>query len=54
MKNNLIKSLSYLNYLGQPLTLLGSTGPVLVFESIMNSFSKENQIDYMGFRVSVV
>ena len=39
---------------GQPLTLLGSTGPVLVFESILNDYSKENQIDYMGFRVSYI
>jgi hypothetical protein len=37
-------------FAGQPLTILGSTGPVLVFETIMNNFSKEYGIDYMGFR----
>lgn len=40
----------YAFFSGQPLTLLGSTGPVLVFETILNNFSKENNIDYMGFR----
>jgi hypothetical protein len=35
------------------MTILGSTGPVLVFETILNSFSKENGIDYMGFRAWV-
>lgn len=38
---------------GQPMTILGSTGPVLVFETILNTFSKANGIDYMGFRAYV-
>lgn len=36
---------------GQPLTILGATGPMLVFEEIVYSFSTENDIDYMPFRV---
>ncbi|ALC38806.1 Ndae1 [Drosophila busckii] len=35
---------------GQPLTILGSTGPVLVFESIVYEFSKSQGWDYMTFR----
>jgi hypothetical protein len=35
------------------MTILGSTGPVLVFETILNSFSKDHGIDYMGFRAWV-
>lgn len=27
-------------FAGQPMTILGSTGPVLVFETILNTFSK--------------
>ncbi|CAF2962810.1 unnamed protein product [Rotaria sp. Silwood2] len=35
---------------GQPLTILGSTGPVLVFETIVNHFCKNQGYDYMNFR----
>ncbi|CAH1109662.1 unnamed protein product [Psylliodes chrysocephalus] len=35
---------------GQPLTILGSTGPVLVFETIVYEFCKTMQWDYMSFR----
>jgi len=35
---------------GQPLTILGSTGPVLVFETIVYEFCKEYEWDYMSFR----
>ncbi|CAG9862745.1 unnamed protein product, partial [Phyllotreta striolata] len=35
---------------GQPLTLLGSTGPVLVFETIVYDFCSTMQWDYMSFR----
>ncbi|CAF1088075.1 unnamed protein product, partial [Didymodactylos carnosus] len=38
-------------FAGQPLTILGSTGPVLVFETIVNQFCKTHHFDYMGFRV---
>ncbi|XP_055959093.1 sodium bicarbonate cotransporter 3 isoform X3 [Patella vulgata] len=36
---------------GQPLTILGSTGPVLVFETILNHFCSDNGIDYLQFRL---
>lgn len=35
---------------GQPLTILGSTGPVLVFETIVYKFCLAAEIDYMSFR----
>lgn len=35
---------------GQPLTILGSTGPVLVFESIIYEFCRSVDWDYMSFR----
>ncbi|XP_055376644.1 electrogenic sodium bicarbonate cotransporter 1 isoform X3 [Condylostylus longicornis] len=35
---------------GQPLTILGSTGPVLVFETIVFEFCKGQGLDYMSFR----
>ncbi|XP_022216447.2 electroneutral sodium bicarbonate exchanger 1 isoform X3 [Drosophila obscura] len=35
---------------GQPLTILGSTGPVLVFEAIIYEFCTKMQWDYMTFR----
>uniref|UniRef100_A0A3Q3DVF7 Anion exchange protein n=1 Tax=Hippocampus comes TaxID=109280 RepID=A0A3Q3DVF7_HIPCM len=36
---------------GQPLTILSSTGPVLVFERLLFSFSKDNGFDYLEFRL---
>ncbi|XP_077297814.1 na[+]-driven anion exchanger 1 isoform X1 [Arctopsyche grandis] len=36
---------------GQPLTILGSTGPVLVFETIVYEFCKKVDWDYMSFRL---
>ncbi|XP_050307572.1 electroneutral sodium bicarbonate exchanger 1 isoform X3 [Anthonomus grandis grandis] len=35
---------------GQPLTILGSTGPVLVFETIVYDFCTRMDWDYMSFR----
>ncbi|XP_055839107.1 electroneutral sodium bicarbonate exchanger 1 isoform X4 [Episyrphus balteatus] len=35
---------------GQPLTILGSTGPVLVFETIVYDFCQNQGWDYMTFR----
>ncbi|XP_026831203.1 electrogenic sodium bicarbonate cotransporter 1 isoform X5 [Ooceraea biroi] len=35
---------------GQPLTILGSTGPVLVFETIVYEFCKKSEWHYMSFR----
>lgn len=42
--------LGYGFFSGQPLTILGSTGPVLVFETIVFEFCKSVQWDYMAFR----
>ncbi|XP_037387210.1 solute carrier family 4 member 4a isoform X2 [Pygocentrus nattereri] len=36
---------------GQPLTILSSTGPVLVFERLLFNFSRDNQFDYLEFRL---
>ncbi|KAF6734989.1 Electrogenic sodium bicarbonate cotransporter 1 [Oryzias melastigma] len=36
---------------GQPLTILSSTGPVLVFERLLFTFSRENNFDYLEFRL---
>uniref|UniRef100_A0AAQ4PGI7 Anion exchange protein n=1 Tax=Gasterosteus aculeatus aculeatus TaxID=481459 RepID=A0AAQ4PGI7_GASAC len=36
---------------GQPLTILSSTGPVLVFEKLLYGFSKDNRLDYLEFRL---
>uniref|UniRef100_H3ABZ7 Anion exchange protein n=1 Tax=Latimeria chalumnae TaxID=7897 RepID=H3ABZ7_LATCH len=38
-------------FAGQPLTILSSTGPVLVFERLLFSFSKDNGFDYLEFRL---
>ncbi|XP_041643400.1 solute carrier family 4 member 4a isoform X3 [Cheilinus undulatus] len=36
---------------GQPLTILSSTGPVLVFERLLFNFSRDNDFDYLEFRL---
>lgn len=36
---------------GQPLTILSSTGPVLVFERLLYKFSQDNNFDYLEFRL---
>uniref|UniRef100_W5N0P1 Anion exchange protein n=1 Tax=Lepisosteus oculatus TaxID=7918 RepID=W5N0P1_LEPOC len=36
---------------GQPLIILSSTGPVLVFERLLFNFSKDNSFDYLEFRL---
>ncbi|XP_066570328.1 electrogenic sodium bicarbonate cotransporter 4 [Amia ocellicauda] len=36
---------------GQPLIILSSTGPILIFEKLLYDFSKGNDIDYMEFRL---
>ncbi|XP_044520466.1 anion exchange protein 4 isoform X3 [Gracilinanus agilis] len=38
---------------GQPLTILSSTGPILVFERILFSFSRNHGLDYLPFRLWV-
>ncbi|XP_008278998.1 electrogenic sodium bicarbonate cotransporter 4 [Stegastes partitus] len=36
---------------GQPLIILSSTGPILIFEKLLFDFSKSNGIDYMELRL---
>nr|QOU09175.1 csolute carrier family 4 member 5B [Lateolabrax maculatus] len=36
---------------GQPLIILSSTGPILIFEKLLFEFSKNNSIDYMELRL---
>uniref|UniRef100_A0A665VT87 Anion exchange protein n=1 Tax=Echeneis naucrates TaxID=173247 RepID=A0A665VT87_ECHNA len=36
---------------GQPLIILSSTGPILIFEKLLYEFSKNNDIDYMELRL---
>ncbi|KAK1892891.1 Electrogenic sodium bicarbonate cotransporter 1, partial [Dissostichus eleginoides] len=38
-------------FAGQPLTILSSTGPVLVFERLLFNFSRDNEFDYLEFRL---
>uniref|UniRef100_A0A452J7L4 Anion exchange protein n=1 Tax=Gopherus agassizii TaxID=38772 RepID=A0A452J7L4_9SAUR len=38
-------------FAGQPLIILSSTGPILIFEKLLFDFSKGNSIDYMEFRL---
>uniref|UniRef100_A0A3P8Q1Q3 Anion exchange protein n=1 Tax=Astatotilapia calliptera TaxID=8154 RepID=A0A3P8Q1Q3_ASTCA len=36
---------------GQPLIILSSTGPILIFEKLLYEFSKNNDVDYMELRL---
>ncbi|XP_056670698.1 electrogenic sodium bicarbonate cotransporter 4 isoform X1 [Monodelphis domestica] len=38
-------------FAGQPLIILSSTGPILIFEKLLFDFSKGNGLDYMEFRL---
>ncbi|XP_030057657.1 electrogenic sodium bicarbonate cotransporter 4 isoform X1 [Microcaecilia unicolor] len=38
-------------FAGQPLIILSSTGPILIFEKLLYDFSKGNDIDYLEFRL---
>ncbi|XP_069826519.1 anion exchange protein 4 isoform X2 [Dendropsophus ebraccatus] len=38
-------------FAGQPITILSSTGPVLVFERLLFSFSKDYNFEYLEFRL---
>ena len=50
--SGLIVGVTYGLFSGQPLTILGSTGPILVFETIMYSFCKETMgWEYLPFRL---
>merc|ERR1712106_510875 len=48
--SGLIVGVLYGMFSGQPLTILGSTGPVLVFETIVYDFCTSQGWDYLSFR----
>ncbi|XP_065606120.1 electroneutral sodium bicarbonate exchanger 1 [Cyrtonyx montezumae] len=43
----------YSLFAGQPLTILGSTGPVLVFEKILYNFCKDYALSYLSLRTCI-
>eukprot|EP00092_Neocalanus_flemingeri_P011202 GFUD01012067.1.p1 GENE.GFUD01012067.1~~GFUD01012067.1.p1 ORF type:complete len:1158 (+),score=265.14 GFUD01012067.1:299-3772(+) len=49
--SGLIVGVLYGMFSGQPLTILGSTGPVLVFETIVYDFCTSQGWDYLSFRL---
>ena len=42
---------TYHLFAGQPLTILGSTGPVLVFETLIHDMCKSYDLHYLSFRL---
>ncbi|KAK2146967.1 hypothetical protein LSH36_576g02000 [Paralvinella palmiformis] len=42
--------ITYHLFSGQPLTIIGSTGPVLVFETIVYQFCVERELNYLALR----
>ncbi|XP_038580104.1 sodium bicarbonate cotransporter 3-like isoform X8 [Micropterus salmoides] len=44
---------AYSLFAGQPLTILGSTGPVLVFEKILFKFCNDYGLSYLSLRTSI-
>ena len=51
MVSGLLVGVTYGFFSGQPLTILGSTGPILVFETIMFDLCKTLGWDYLPFRL---
>ncbi|XP_069043161.1 electroneutral sodium bicarbonate exchanger 1 isoform X2 [Lepisosteus oculatus] len=45
--------IAYSLFAGQPLTILGSTGPVLVFEKILFKFCKDYGLSYLSLRTCI-
>nr|XP_046188470.1 sodium-driven chloride bicarbonate exchanger-like isoform X1 [Oncorhynchus gorbuscha] len=45
--------IAYSLFAGQPLTILGSTGPVLVFEKILFKFCKDYDLSYLSLRACI-
>uniref|UniRef100_A0A3P9PGU8 Anion exchange protein n=1 Tax=Poecilia reticulata TaxID=8081 RepID=A0A3P9PGU8_POERE len=45
--------MAYSLFAGQPLTILGSTGPVLVFEKILFHFCENHGLSYLSLRTSI-
>ncbi|XP_077392083.1 sodium-driven chloride bicarbonate exchanger [Festucalex cinctus] len=48
-----LTGIAYSLFAGQPLTILGSTGPVLVFEKILFKFCKEYDLSYLSLRTCI-
>ncbi|XP_076735518.1 sodium bicarbonate cotransporter 3 isoform X11 [Maylandia zebra] len=48
-----LTGVAYSLFAGQPLTILGSTGPVLVFEKILFKFCKDYSLSYLSLRTSI-
>ncbi|XP_012587525.1 PREDICTED: sodium bicarbonate cotransporter 3 [Condylura cristata] len=48
-----ITGIAYSLFAGQPLTILGSTGPVLVFEKILFKFCRDYHLSYLSLRTSI-
>ncbi|XP_071744270.1 electroneutral sodium bicarbonate exchanger 1 isoform X24 [Lepeophtheirus salmonis] len=51
--SGLIVGVAYGFFSGQPLTILGSTGPILVFETILYDFCKGVGWEYLSFRLCI-
>jgi sodium bicarbonate transporter 10 len=51
LMSGLVCGLLYGFFSGQPLTVLGSTGPVLVFETILYDFCKSHDFYYLSLRL---
>nr|XP_020441729.1 sodium-driven chloride bicarbonate exchanger-like isoform X2 [Monopterus albus] len=45
--------IAYSLFAGQPLTIMGSTGPVLVFEKILFKFCKDYGLSYLSLRACI-
>ncbi|XP_068431189.1 sodium bicarbonate cotransporter 3-like isoform X3 [Clinocottus analis] len=48
-----LTGVAYSLFAGQPLTILGSTGPVLVFEKILFKFCTDYKLSYLSLRTSI-
>ncbi|KAF7659618.1 hypothetical protein LDENG_00295300 [Lucifuga dentata] len=48
-----LTGIAYSLFAGQPLTILGSTGPVLVFEKILFKFCSDYGLSYLSLRTSI-
>ncbi|XP_054168120.1 electroneutral sodium bicarbonate exchanger 1-like isoform X2 [Oppia nitens] len=51
LMSGLICGLLYGFFSGQPLTILGSTGPVLIFETILYDFCRTHDFHYLNIRL---
>ncbi|XP_041267540.1 sodium bicarbonate cotransporter 3 isoform X3 [Onychostruthus taczanowskii] len=48
-----LTGIAYSLFAGQPLTILGSTGPVLVFEKILFKFCRDYGLSYLSLRTCI-